>query len=316
MSDEKLCAHCGGELGSMAVFSIETNKPYCSDGCAWKAKAGVTVDAWRVPEQPARDERALTISDIYLAEFVGVLRRALNKGGLTDRLDDILDSWCDEQEAYLEEKYPTNNKRAPTNQEFHLGPEISLLVDDSVFRAGLATYHDRLTGITVDWRDSLSPEAREALEKGARFAGLSELITTGYYDPVDTAEKAEVVARQLLEATRQAAENIVRQYPPTAVPEMEGAGRDKMTPFERRFPAAYPSLRRDKSGITTILSINDMDDTGAIAIEPEEPRLESMGWNDNRAPVAPCSCRQFQGDSLGCPQHGRGSAWYDLHGGE
>lgn len=381
------CNKCGKDmvLGEFVIKAGLCTECYLENG---RTKGDVT-----------RDERALTIPDIYLAEFVGVLHRACDNDRPTEALWGMLDHWCNEQERYLEEKYPTKWKgeeffKSPANQEFRLGS---------------------LESVTVDWRDSLTPEQRTFLEQreiGPHiFGGLSEFIRTGYHDPeapehttasivedilnavsagIDkqtrnpfalgavgrlgsipmhaqdlariretqrrqagepkepdiatyiwdeakpiTQEDYERIADRLMkennrrqtsvsinvdtQAFREGLERFAEQAAEAAravAPEMEGEEWGKMTPFRRRFPVAFPSLRRDKSGITTILSIQGMDDTGAIAIEPEEPRLESLEWSDNRAPVAPCSCRQFQGDSLECPQHGRGSAWHDLHGGE
>lgn len=336
MSSEERCNYCEALLGEKSVLSIGTGKAYCGDSCAYEGHAGPTVEAWRVG-RAVKDERALTIPDIYLAEFVGVLRRALNKGGLTDRLDDMLDSWCDDQEAYLEEKYPTEKKQGacPISLHFVTKPCESAVFQglDSFVRTG---YHDpeapehTTANIAEELLSSVCPgsatmheqdlERIREMQRERRMQNLDMRLGEWATErlEIDTPEKAEDMARQLFEVTRQAAENIVRQYPPAVAPEMEGEAWDRMQPFRRRFPTAFPSLRRDKSGITTILSINGIDGSGysTRAIEPEEPRLESLEWSDSRAPVAPCSCRQFQGDSLECPQHGAGSAWYDLHGGE
>lgn len=318
-------------------------------------KAGLCTECYlengRETGDVTRDERALTIPDIYLAEFIGMLHRACDNDRPTEALWGMLDSWCDEQERYLEEKYPTERKQGPCPIGLHfvakpcesVAPEhtTASIIEDilNTMSAGIDK-HTRspfaLGSIGRLGSIALHEQQYEQVKRTLRASEPKEPEGSEYGDETEhlSQEDSERIADSLMKENSRTQTFVTFARPDGSEPVelaaihapfcvdtqafREGLERfaEQAAEAKRTYPVLYPSVRHDKDGIATRLTVLGIDGSGAIAIEPEEPRLESLEWSDNRAPVAPCSCRQFQGDSLECPQHGTGSAWYDLHGGE
>lgn len=116
-SKREYCFHCRRWLdGDTYYVDIPMNRYFCSQACAVHVGC-LSAERVRAPKPEAEPESAPTqkplhVPDIFLAELIGVVRRALQADGLTERLWAILDDWCDEQESYLEKAYPEAHEQA------------------------------------------------------------------------------------------------------------------------------------------------------------------------------------------------------------
>ena len=301
------CFHCRRWLdGDTCRIDILKNRHFCSLWCALHADSHDTIEATRVktPEPKAKPESAptqqpLAVPDIYLAELVGLIRRALQADGLTERLWTILDDWCDNQESYLEKAYPEAHEQAESRE--------SVTVD---WRGGVA---ERLRNDIFGSYNAAMKEVANA--KAGEFLGLDTFIRTGYHNvsvQVDGVDIPELGPISPEEYEKLRGYGLVGPaFPSFLIPESPPVDDPDVAKNLAMRLGSYPTRRNyEVSEPTTpnafVVSVNGVEvPRGAICY-----RDEADGINTD------CTCQAFQGDNPTCAFHGEGTAWYDLHGGE
>lgn len=246
--------------------------------------------------ESAPTQQPLEVPDIYLAELVGVIRRALQADGLTKRLWAILDDWCDEGESYLEKKYPEAHEQAESGEN-----------------------------IAVDWLNS----------RGPVFPGLDTFIRTGYRPPTGIApldkaiyeafpawEQHHEIMEERKSFMQEDYEAIKARTPGGVNSPNLAAYREFVVEFMERgqMPERAPFSLEDYEKIGGMLTGQIVIDGIEIPVgNPGAPLVHYDGMAQRleiNETDAICTCQAFQGDNPQCAFHGEGTAWHDLHRGE